>query len=61
MNDCIARYPALKLFSLPSFTPAGRRIELGVTGEATVAREALDFLKAGVAALGFEWEPRKQG
>jgi molybdopterin-biosynthesis enzyme MoeA-like protein len=58
MNACIARYPACKLFSLPSFTPAGRRIELGVKGEARQADEALEFLKEGVTALGFEWEPR---
>jgi molybdopterin-biosynthesis enzyme MoeA-like protein len=59
MNECIARYPALKLFSLPSFTPAGRRIELGIKGEETLAEEALEFLKQGVGALGFEWESRK--
>src|SRR5260221_11484702 len=59
MNDCIVRYPALKLFSLPSFTPAGRRIELGIKGEAKLAQEALEFLKKGVSALGFSWDPRK--
>jgi molybdopterin-biosynthesis enzyme MoeA-like protein len=59
MNDCIARYPALKLFSLPSFTPAGRRIELGIKGEEKLAEEALEFLKQGVGGLGFEWESRK--
>jgi len=59
MNACIARYPGVKLFSLPSFTPDGRRIELGVKGEAKLANEALAFLQKGVAALGFAWEPRK--
>jgi len=59
MNACIARYPGAKLFSLPSFTPAGRRIELGVKGEAKLANEALAFLQKGVSALGFAWEPRK--
>ena len=59
MNACIARYPGLKLFSLPSFTPAGRRIELGVKGEAKLAAEALAFLRKGVGALGFAWEPRE--
>ena len=59
MNACIARYPAAKLFSLPSFTPAGRRIELGVKGEVRLAHEALTFLQKGVSALGFAWEPRK--
>ncbi len=59
MNACIARYPGAKLFSLPSFTPDGRRIELGVKGEANLANEALAFLQKGVGALGFAWEPRK--
>jgi molybdopterin-biosynthesis enzyme MoeA-like protein len=59
MNECLARYPALKLFSLPSFTPAGRRIELGVRGDASLAADALEFLKRGVSALGFAWDPRK--
>jgi molybdopterin-biosynthesis enzyme MoeA-like protein len=59
MNACIARYPDVKLFSLPSFTPDGRRIELGVKGEANLANEALAFLQKGVAALGFAWETRK--
>jgi len=60
MNECIARYPGCKLFSLPSFTPAGRRIELGIRGEATQAGAALDFLRQGVVNLGFSWEPRKE-
>jgi molybdopterin-biosynthesis enzyme MoeA-like protein len=59
MNACIARFPGLKLFSLPSFTPAGRRIELGIRGEARLAEKALDFLQKGVGTLGFAWEPRK--
>jgi len=58
MNACIARYPGVKLFSLPSFTPDGRRIELGVKGEANLANEALAFLQKGVGALGFAWTTR---
>ena len=58
MNACIARYPGVKLFSLPSFTPDGRRIELGVKGEANFANEALAFLQKGVGALGFAWTAR---
>jgi molybdopterin-biosynthesis enzyme MoeA-like protein len=58
MNACIARFPGVKLFSLPSFTPAGRRIELGVKGEERLAREALEFLKQGVSGLKFGWEER---
>jgi molybdopterin-biosynthesis enzyme MoeA-like protein len=59
MNECIACYPGLKLFSLPSFTPAGRRIELGIKGEAQLAASALEFLAKGVGALGFAWDPRE--
>jgi len=59
MNACIARFPGAKLFSLPSMATAGRRIELGVKGEAKIAGEALAFLQEGVSALGFSWEPRK--
>jgi len=58
MNACIARYPGVKLFSLPSFTPDGRRIELGVKGEVNLANEALAFLQKGVGALGFAWTTR---
>ena len=42
MNDCVARFPQLKLFSLPSFLPeGGRRIELGFRGEPTALDAAL--------------------
>jgi molybdopterin-biosynthesis enzyme MoeA-like protein len=58
MNACIARFPGLKLFSLPSFTPAGRRIELGIKGEAQLAAKALKFLQEVVGALGLRWKPR---
>ena len=34
MDENVARFPQLKLFSLPSFLPdGGRRIELGVRGD----------------------------
>ena len=58
MNDCVARFPQLKLFSLPSFLPdGGRRIELGVRGELAALDAALAHLVAGVEAGGFRWEP----
>jgi molybdopterin-biosynthesis enzyme MoeA-like protein len=57
MNDCVARYPRLKLFSLPSFLPEGaRRIELGVRGEVALLDAAIADLVAGVEAGGFRWE-----
>ena len=58
MNDCVARYPQLKLFSLPTMLPEGRRrLELGVRGEVAAADAALAELVAGVEAAGFRWEP----
>jgi molybdopterin-biosynthesis enzyme MoeA-like protein len=56
MNDNVARYPALKLFSLPSFLPdGGRRIELGVRGDPAQVGAAIDHLRDGVRALGFRF------
>jgi molybdopterin-biosynthesis enzyme MoeA-like protein len=58
MNDCVARFPRVKLFSLPSFQADGsRRLELGVRGEAAQADTALAFLRDGVSASGFRFEP----
>ena len=58
MNDNVARFPRVKLFSLPSFMPdGGRRIELGVRGDPAVVDAALAHLVAGVEAGGFRWEP----
>jgi molybdopterin-biosynthesis enzyme MoeA-like protein len=58
MNACVARYPQLKLFSLPTFMPeGGRRLELGVRGEISLLDAALADLIAGVEAGGFRWEP----
>jgi molybdopterin-biosynthesis enzyme MoeA-like protein len=58
MNECVARYPQLKLFSLPTLLPEGRRrLELGVRGETAAADAALADLIAGVEAGGFRWAP----
>jgi len=58
MNDNVARFPQLRLFSLPSFLPdGGRRLELGVRGDPAVVGAALAHLEAGVTAAGFRWEP----
>ena len=58
MNECVARYPQLKLFSLPTMLTEGRRrLELGVRGESTAAEAALADLIAGVEAGGFRWAP----
>jgi molybdopterin-biosynthesis enzyme MoeA-like protein len=58
MNDCLHRFPGCKVFSLPTLTAEGRRIELGVSGEAALAEEALAFLRQGVSNLGFDWDLR---
>ena len=58
MEDNVARFPQLKLFSLPSFLPdGGRRIELGVRGDPALVEAAIAHLTAGVDAGGFRWEP----
>ena len=58
MNECVARYPQLKLFSLPTLLPEGRRrLELGVRGEASAADGAIKDLVEGVEAGGFRWVP----
>ena len=58
MNDCLRRFPGCKVFSLPTLTAEGRRIELGVSGDAVLAEEAFEFLKRGVTNLGFDWDLR---
>jgi molybdopterin-biosynthesis enzyme MoeA-like protein len=58
MEANVARFPLLKLFSLPSFMPdGGRRIELGVKGDPAQVDAAIAHLRAGVEAAGFRWEP----
>ena len=58
MDENVARFRAVKLFSLPSFMPdGGRRIELGVRGDPREVDAALAHLIAGVEAGGFRWEP----
>jgi len=58
MNENVARFPDLKLFSLPSILPdGGRRIELGVRGDPAQVDAAIEHLREGVRALGFPFEP----
>ena len=57
MDENVARFPRVKLFSLPAFLPdGGRRIELGVRGPATDADAAFAHLLDGVKASGFRFE-----
>jgi molybdopterin-biosynthesis enzyme MoeA-like protein len=58
MDAITARFPAVKLFSLPTFMPEGkRRIELGVRGPGAEVERAFAELHAGVVESGFRWEP----
>jgi molybdopterin-biosynthesis enzyme MoeA-like protein len=57
MDENVARFPRVKLFSLPAFLPdGGRRIELGVRGPQADADAAFAHLVAGVKASGFRFE-----
>lgn len=59
MIEVEARYPRVKVFSLPHMGEAGsrRHIELGVRGDPGEVAPALEALKAGVAASGATFEP----
>jgi molybdopterin-biosynthesis enzyme MoeA-like protein len=58
MNEIVARYPALRLFSLPHIGAVGRHIELGVRGDPDAVRIAMNEIRAGVTRLGFPWDDR---
>jgi molybdopterin-biosynthesis enzyme MoeA-like protein len=54
MNQCLARYPDCKVFSLPRMQPE-RHVELGVRGDAVEVVTAIRELQQGVSGLGFGW------
>lgn len=55
MEDILARFERLRMFSLPILTvPA--KIELGVKGPTADARLALEEIKLQLKALGIEWQ-----
>jgi molybdopterin-biosynthesis enzyme MoeA-like protein len=54
MNECLSRYPQLKVFSLPRMEP-DRHVELGVRGDATLVPTAIRELQDGVSQLGLHW------
>jgi molybdopterin-biosynthesis enzyme MoeA-like protein len=57
MDENVARYPRVKLFSLPAFLPdGGRRIELGVRGPRVEADAAFAHLLEGMKVSGFRFE-----
>lgn len=55
MNACLARFPGIKVFSLPHMSDTDRYIELGVRGETDRIPAAIADLKSGVSTLGFRW------
>jgi molybdopterin-biosynthesis enzyme MoeA-like protein len=58
MDECVARFPRVKLFSLPTFVAdGGRRLELGVRGDAAEAERAIAYMRSGVEAAGWRYEP----
>ncbi len=56
MREVGAAFPRVKVYSLPSFTSEGRRVELGVRGHAEEVQQAIEALCRGVSGLGFRWE-----
>lgn len=54
MRDIVARYPDLKLFSLPKLD-SRRTTEVGVKGPEQPARVAIAELQHAVTAMGFPW------
>jgi molybdopterin-biosynthesis enzyme MoeA-like protein len=58
MEENVARFPRLRLFSLPTMGAEGARsIELGVKGDPASIDAAIAHLVAGVEQGGFRWEP----
>ncbi len=57
MEANVARFPAVKLFCLPTMVVDGRRsLELGVKGDPAFVDVAFSHLRDGVAATGFQWQ-----
>ena len=54
MNEVLAKYPQIKVFSLPKLKPK-RQIELGAKGTPALVKLAMQDLKAGVSKIGFAW------
>lgn len=57
MEDFVARYPALRLSSLPHSIPGRLQLELGLRGHAKLVAQVMPELQQAVSALGFRWEP----
>ncbi|OGA14925.1 MAG: hypothetical protein A3I63_00935 [Betaproteobacteria bacterium RIFCSPLOWO2_02_FULL_66_14] len=55
MHEVGARFPGVKVFSLPSMGADGsrRHVELGARGDPQQVNEAIELIRAGVKAAGF--------
>lgn len=60
MQEVGARYPGVKVFSLPSMGDGGarRHVELGVRGVPSEVAEAIQQIRAGVKTAGFPFTSR---
>ena len=60
MRKTEADFPGVKVFSLPNLGSATvrRHVELGVRGEPTAVAQAIEVLKQGVTALGYEFDDK---
>lgn len=54
MNQILADYPGIKVFSLPKLKP-NRQIELGAKGAPDLVHQAMQDIKTGVSRIGFTW------
>jgi len=59
MRRTEAAFPGISVFSLPTLGSATVRphVELGVRGSPAAVAQAIEMLKAGVAVLGFAYDP----
>ena len=61
MESIVARYPALRLFSLPTIADQERRhLELGVEGAPQLVDAAMEEIRLEVERRGIEWRWRPQ-
>ncbi|MCB1943062.1 MAG: competence/damage-inducible protein A [Candidatus Accumulibacter sp.] len=60
MEEVVADFPSLRLFSLPSMSDDGQRrhLELGVEGEQALVDQAMDRIRQEVERRGISWQWR---
>lgn len=56
MEDVVARYPALRLYSLPTYVDRQPRIELGVKGQAEKVAAAMTEVRATLDQRGLRYQ-----